>query len=55
LSVESFFTSDVEVGAAFESGPELSAVFAHAVLDIDLGALVAGERDVEAGQAALSA
>ena len=45
--------ADVEVGAALEPGVELGGVLLHAVLDVDLVGLVAGEGGVEAGEEAV--
>lgn len=47
--------ADVEVGAVLEPGPQLGAVITHPVLDVDLGALVAGEGQVEVGEDAVVA
>ena len=45
--------ADVEVGSAFKPRVEFVAVFLHAVLDVDLFALVAGEGGVELGEEAV--
>ena len=42
--------ADVEVGAGLEPGVEFGCVLQHAVLDVDLFRLVAGEGEVEAGE-----
>src|SRR5271155_1328987 len=45
--------ADVEVGSALEPLVELFAVLLHAVLNVDLARLVAGEGGVEAGENAI--